>query len=103
VVAVKADYPQPPLADRWELPPAEGRRRDRSYRLEWHPDREVVKRALFQLDGDDASLQHIRTVRVSQGGTTAATDPDATLGDIPVALLALMRYHGVTPIEGGQT
>lgn len=89
------------LGEHVEVPPAEARRRTDSYRLEWHPSSEVVKRALFRVDGGEAVLQHVRTVRVAQGDTSSSVDDGAALTDVPTPLLVLMRGHGVDPVDGG--
>jgi hypothetical protein len=97
-----------PEGSGWSTPPGSGEPASggETYRLEWHPRRGVTKRALFRAATDDrvSVLQHVRTIVVQNGGAAsdATLDPDATLDDVPAALLAAMRDDGFRPAESAE-
>ena len=95
-----------PQGTGWSTPPGSGELANggETYRLEWHPRSGVTKRALFRVATDDrvSILQHVRTIHVRQGGgeSDCHLDADATLDDVPAAMLAAMRDDGYRPAEG---
>jgi hypothetical protein len=97
-----------PEGRRWSTPPASGEPGGdgETYRLEWHPRPGVTKRALFRVATDDrvSVLQHVRTIRVRQGGgpSDCRLEEDASLEDLPRPLLAAMQDDGYRPADGGE-
>ncbi|MFC6987513.1 hypothetical protein ACFQJD_00215 [Haloplanus sp. GCM10025708] len=89
----------------WSTPPAQGgpSTDGENYRVQWHPSSGTVKRALFRVATADrvATLLHVRTILVRQRGgeSTCIVDPEATLDDVPDALLTQMRADGYRPAE----
>lgn len=74
-------------------------------RAVWHPSSGTTRTALFRLATSDdvAVLQHIRTVRHTDGpdGVRSDLDPDASLADIPRCRRSGLRELGLKPAQEG--